>query len=184
MMPAARAAIVLVAIAALALPARAAREARLVDQSGRAFTLAQLHGTPLVVTFVSAHCKDVCPLIDAQIGAAVQSARARNLHVRFLTVTLDPERDSLADMRKLARLFSADSRYWVIASGPIPDVHAVMRAFRVTSERGGDGYADVHTTFVYLVDKHGLVRTSMLASNELSNQIVAAVRGQWRVLTQ
>lgn len=178
------AAIVLLAIAALAPPANAAREARLVDQTGRVFSLTELRGTPLVVTFVSAHCKDVCPLIDAQIGAAVGSARARNLHVRFLSITLDPERDSMADMRKLAHTFSADPRYWIVAGGAMPDVHAVMRAFRVTADRGADGYADVHTTFVYLVDKHGLVRTSMLASTDLSHQIVSTVEQQWKVLAR
>lgn len=177
------AAIVLAAIAALALPADA-REARLVDQSGRAFSLTQLRGTPLVVTFVSAHCKDVCPLIDAQIGQAVTNARARDLRVRFVTITLDPERDSLADMKKLARTFGADPRYWLVAGGSIDDVHAIMRAFRVTADRGADGYADVHTTFVYLVDKHGVVRTSMLASDDLSNQIVSTVKQQWKVLAQ
>jgi len=178
------AAIVLLAIATLALPASATREARLIDQTGRAFSLTQLRGTPLVVTFISAHCKDVCPLIDAQIGQAVTDARARDLRVRFVTITLDPERDSVADMKKLARTFGADPRYWLVAGGAVPDVHAIMQAFRVTANRGGDGYADVHTTFVYLVDKHGLVRTTMLASNDLSNQIVSTVKRQWKVLAQ
>ena len=176
------AAIVLLAVAALAPPAGAAREARLVDQTGRSFSLTDLRGTPLVVTFVSAHCKDVCPLIDAQIGQAVADARARNLRVRFATITLDPERDSLADMQKLARTFRADPRYWLIAGGAVPDVYAIMQAFRVTANRGGDGYADVHTTFVYLVDKHGVVRTSMLASNDLAAQIISTVKQQWKVL--
>lgn len=183
-MRAPKAAIALVAIAALALPARAAREARLVDQNGHAFTLAQLQGTPLIVTFVSAHCKDVCPLIDAQIAAAVESAHARNLHVRFLTITLDPERDTAVDMRKLATTFNADARYWLVAGGALDDVHAVMRAFRVTAERGGDGYADVHTTIVYLVDRHGLIRDTMLASNDLSHQIGMEVHRQWKVLEE
>lgn len=183
-MRSATAAIVLLAIAALAAPANAAREARLVDQTGHAFTLAQLRGTPLVVTFISAHCKDVCPLIDGQIGAAVGSARASNLRVRFLTITLDPERDTARDMRKLATTFAADPRSWLVAGGAVPDVRAVMRAFRVTANRGGDGYADVHTTFVYLVDKRGVVRSTMLASNDLSTQIVAAVKQQWKVLAR
>ena len=178
------AAIVLVAIAALAPPASAAREARLVDQTGRTFSLTQLRGTPLVVTFVSAHCKDVCPLIDAQIGQAVADARARDLRVRFVTITLDPERDSMADIKKLARTFGADPRYWLVAGGAIPDVHAVMQAFRVTADRGGDGYADVHTTFVYLVDKRGVVRNAMLASNDLSDQILTTVKQQWKVLAR
>jgi len=172
------------AIAALALPASAAREARLVDQTGHAFSLAQLHGTPLVVTFVSAHCKDVCPLVNAQLATAVAGARAKDLHVRFVTITLDPERDSVADMKRLATMFSADPHRWLVAGGAIPDVHAIMSAFRVTATRGEDGYADVHSTMVYLVDKRGVVRDTMLASNDLSTQVVDRIARDWRVLAR
>ena len=89
-----------------------------------------------IVTFVSAHCTDACPLINAQFarrGAANRSALIST--ARLLTITLDPEHDSPQTMRELAQRFDANPRYWLLAGGSIRDVHAVMRAFGVISEK-------------------------------------------------
>src|SRR5579883_2912328 len=78
---------------------------KLVDQTGHAFTFASLRGTPVALTFVSAHCSDACPLIDAQYAAAASALERERIGLRLLTITLDPERDSLRDMRRLAATF-------------------------------------------------------------------------------
>ena len=180
----ASAAIVLTAIFALATPAGAAQQLRLIDQNGRAFSFASLHGKPLIVTFVAAHCTDACPLVNAQFQQADQLFVARRMDVRLLTITLDPENDPPAVMRDLARRFSADPRRWIVASGSVRDVHAVMDAFGVQAQRGRGGYADVHTTFVYVFDKRGTLRKTMLASTMLGAQLADELRTQWRLLEQ
>ncbi len=175
----------LIALLLTAAPALAfARTPHLIDQTGRSFTLAALRGEPLIVTFVAAHCTDACPLVNAQMGEAVRQARAQRWPVHFLTITLDPEHDSAADMRKIATEFQADPRTWIVASGASSDVHAVMRDFDVLAQRGKNGFADVHTTFVYLLDTHGRVRSALLASNHLDQQILNAVRTDWSTLSQ
>lgn len=168
-------AIAILAVIALALPARAARLPHLIDQNGRAFTFASLRGTPLVVTFIAAHCTDACPLINAQFAQASQHLTRAHARVHLLTITLDPEHDSVRDMQQIARRFDADSRMWTLAAGRRADVHAVMSAFGVVAQRGRNGYADVHTTFIYFIDATGKLRKTMLASTALSDQIVANV---------
>ncbi len=180
----ASASILLAAILALALPARAAQPLQLIDQTGRAFTFASLRGTPLIVTFVAAHCTDACPLINAQFEQADQLFTQRHLAVRLLTVTLDPEHDPPAVMRELAHKFNANPQRWLVASGSVKNVHAVMNAFGVQAEHGRNGYADVHTTFVYIFDKRGHLRKTMLASTILGAQLADEVGAQWRVLAQ
>ncbi len=180
----ASAAILLAAIVALALPARTNTQVRLIDQTGQAFTLTSLRGEPLVVTFVSAHCTDACPLVNAQFAQADQLFVRRHLHVRLLTITLDPEHDPPAVMRDLARRFDADPRRWLVASGNIRDVHAVMSLFGVQTERGSDGYADVHTTFVYVFDQRGILRKTVLASTMLGAQLADELHSQSRRLGQ
>jgi protein SCO1 len=180
-----RASATVAAIAAIALvrPTASASEPKLIDQSGQYFTLAQLRGRPLVVTFVAAHCTDVCPLVNAQTAQAVALARQSGLNVRFVTITLDPEHDSPATMRELARRFDARTAQWIMASGRLDDVHTVMREFDVVAMQGQSGYADVHTTFVYLVGADGRVRRALLASNDLANQEISALRSDWTLLT-
>jgi cytochrome oxidase Cu insertion factor (SCO1/SenC/PrrC family) len=89
---------------------------------------------------------------------------------------LDPEHDPPAVMRDLARRFDADSRAWIFASGSIADVHRVMNAFGVVAQMGPHGYAETHSTFVYLVDARGRVRERLLASTVLASDIVERER--------
>jgi len=175
---------IFLAIFALAAPGRAAQPLRLVDQTGHTFTFTSLHGKPLIVTFVAAHCTDACPLINAQFQQADQLFAARHMDVRLLTITLDPQHDPPSVMRGLAHRFSADPRRWLVAGGSVRDVHAVMNAFGVQAQQGRDGYADVHTTFVYIFDKHGRLYRTMLASTMLGAQLADEVRTQWQVLEQ
>jgi protein SCO1 len=143
----------------------------LVDQRGHAFTLAELRGRPLAVTFVSAHCHDVCPLIESQIALAARYERSVRGRLRLLTITLDPERDSHADLVHMARAFDADPAYWLIAGGSVSDVHRVMREFGVVTARGADGYADAHTTFVTIVGSDGRIDGALLPSTHLWQQL-------------
>ena len=155
---------------------------RLIDQDGRNFTLASLRGTPLVVTFIAAHCKDVCPLVNVQTASAVARAQAEHLSIRFVTISLDPDHDSPRDMRILAHVFNADAKRWILATGTPRDVHAIMHRFHVIAEKGADGYADVHTTFVYFVDVDGHIRSTMLASTNMQDQELNAIRSNWEQL--
>ena len=183
----ASAAFVLAAIAPLALPAARAATPhvpQLRDQTGRAFTLTSLRGEPLLITFVSAHCTDACPLINAQFQQIEKQIAHAHLRVRLLTVTLDPEHDSPSTMRRLARSFDADPTRWLMASGNARDVHAVMHAFNVVARRDRRGYADVHSTFVYLLDRHGVLRVTMLASSIMTAEVLETVTHKWRVLTR
>lgn len=158
----AAAAVLLIAVAAARGQQQPARTIALTDQLGRRFTLADLRGRPLLVTFVSAHCDGVCPLVEAQIAAAAQRQREEHGNLRFLTVTLDPERDTHADLVRIANTFHADPAYWLIAGGDAASVHRLMADFGVEVARGRDGYADAHTTFITVLGSDGRVAGTML----------------------
>lgn len=148
---------------------------QLIDQNGHAFTLESLRGRPVAITFVSAHCRDACPLIDAQFAQAAQRLALRRIDATLVTITLDPEHDSLADMRKIARAFAADSHHWLVAGGAVADVRSAMNRFGVIAETGKDGYREAHTTFVYVLDADGRFVKTMLASTNLAGDVVDAV---------
>jgi protein SCO1/2 len=174
----------LLAIVALALPAPANTQPQLIDQTGRRFTFASLRGTPMVVTFVAAHCTEACPLINAQFAQAAQRFAAERAKVKLLTITLDPEHDPPKVMRDLAVRFSANPKQWLLASGSVRDVHRVMSAFGVVAQQGRDGYADMHTTFVYFIDKNGKLLKTELASTALGTQIVEDAHRAWPELAR
>jgi protein SCO1/2 len=153
---------------------------QLIDQSGHRFALSSLRGEPLVVTFVSAHCTDACPLMNAQFAQAAQVIKRDRLAARLLTITLDPQHDSPGTMRELAQRFEADSRQWLVAGGSLSDIHAIMRTFGVVSVIGKDGYRDQHTTMIYAINSNGDLAQTLLASTGTGDDIVDALRtGRW-----
>jgi protein SCO1/2 len=161
-----------------ARPAQTRSEPHLIDQRGHSFTLSSLRGEPLIVTFVSAHCTDACPLINAEFAAAARRIEREHLAARLLTITLDPEHDSPQTMRELARRFDADSRYWLLAGGSRADVHAVMRAFGVISIEGKRGSDDHHTTFIYAINPNGDLAQTLLASSAMQDEILDGLRAR------
>ncbi|HKU82284.1 MAG TPA: SCO family protein [Candidatus Tumulicola sp.] len=149
---------------------------RLVDQTGRSFTLASLRGRPAIVTFISAHCTDACPLVNAQFADASRQIARRKLDTQLVTITLDPANDPPSLMRALATRFDADPHYWLLAGGRPSDVDQILRAFGVVAQLGKNGYREAHSTFVYELDSSGRLRKTMLASTDLAGDIVQAAR--------
>jgi protein SCO1 len=148
----------------------------LLDQRSTPFSLAEFRGHTVAVTFVSAQCTDACPLIDAQIAQAALEARRRGSPMRFVTLTLDPQRDGVAQMRALARTFGADPRYWRLATGSVANVNSLMRAFGVQTQNDAHGYPQAHTTFVYILDARGRLVRTLMPSSHLSETLLEVAR--------
>ncbi len=151
------------------------------DQRGRAFSLTSI-GAPVVLTFVSAHCVDACPLINAQFARMQQTLRRSRIPVRLLTLSLDPEHDRAKDMRQIATTFAADRRFWIVGTAPASILYGLMHRFGVTAQRGSREYDDIHTTFVYLLDKRGRFVKTMLAGTNLSADVFAELQRDWNKL--
>jgi len=167
----------LIAAALQSAPAIAVPAApQLIDQTGRTFTLESLRGRPLIVTFISAHCTDACPLVNAQFSDAATQIAHQRLSTRLLTITLDPAHDPPSLMRSLATRFGANPRYWLLASGHRDDVDAILSAYGVIARPGKSGYREAHTTFVYVFDSNGRLEKTMLASTNLTDDILDEAR--------
>lgn len=167
---------ILAGIAAAAAPPAVAAEPRLVDQYGHAFTLSSLRGRPLIVTFVAARCTEACPLINGKFAQTQQLFAHDHTDAMLLTITMEPEHDTVKVMNGLAQRFGAKRDRWILATGAPRDVHALLRVFGV---RTGDD----HTTFVYVFDRNGVFRDRIFASSALERQLTGelhAIAGRER----
>lgn len=114
-----------------------------------------------LVFFGYTHCPDVCPTTLAdwkQVRATLGADAAR---VRFVFVTVDPERDSAAVVRRYVAQF--DSTFIGLA-GPRAQVDRVQAAWGVGSYREGEGaaggYTVAHPARFFAVDAAGRLRAS------------------------
>ena len=115
-------------------------------------------GRAALVFFGYTHCPDVCPttLHDwVRVGRALGDDAAR---VRFVFVTVDPERDTPA---LVAGYVGAVDRAFLGLAGTRADVDAVQRAWGVASFRDGgndSSYTVAHPAQVFAIDPAGRLR--------------------------
>jgi len=112
----------------------------LVDQYGRATSLASLKGRPVLIDFFYATCPNVCPMMTAKF-ASIANLLGSELgsKVTIVSITLDPENDHPGDLLKYARTHEADHAGWVFLTGKPEQIDAVLKIFHLKRERDKSG---------------------------------------------
>jgi cytochrome oxidase Cu insertion factor (SCO1/SenC/PrrC family) len=152
------------------------RDGLLIDQQGRRFTLADLHGQPVLVTFVATRCTDDCPIVDAVFERLTQRLRREHLRATLVTITLDPQHDTPVIMARVAHELRADPQRWRLASGEPAVVYHLMRAFGVVARPNARGVPDVHSTLVYVLDADVRLADRLLLSSDVGDEALQAAR--------
>jgi cytochrome oxidase Cu insertion factor (SCO1/SenC/PrrC family) len=131
----------------------------LVDQTGRAFTLADLRGNVIVVSFLYTSCGDAraCPLVAAKLGR-MQRAIGR-APIRLVALSLDPVHDTPAALRAYGAAYNADPSRWRLATGPPPAVEELVARFGITSLAMRERRGFVHDEAAIVIDRAGRIVT-------------------------
>ena len=137
----------------------AAPDFSLVDQGGDTISLSRFRGTPVVVTFVFAHCQTMCPLLVQHIKQAAPGGPPSAV----LLITLDPWRDTPSGLAGMARRWEVPSNFHVLSSANVADVLRVASAYQVPFERDEKTGDITHPGLVFLVD--GLGRLAYTFNN-------------------
>src|SRR5262245_52052060 len=90
-----------------------APELSLTTQDGQRLSLTELRGKVVAVTFIYASCTDTCPLLTAKM-AGLQAALGADFgpKIFFLSITVDPERDTPAVLQRYAQAHGANFAGW------------------------------------------------------------------------
>jgi len=151
-----------------------------LDQRGQRFSLRDLRGGPVVMSFVYTRCRDAreCPLITARFAALQQKFAGTPAHL--LEVTLDPAYDTPAVLSRYAAGFGADPSRWRLATGDPEQVLDFAAQFDVTAfpdERIGL----IHPERVVVLDRYGAIRELIDEGAWTPNEIYATVRNDERL---
>ena len=142
---------------ALAAAGDPAPDFALIDQDARPISLASLRGKAVLLDFVYTTCPGPCPILTGlhqkvRDGLSA-SDRAR---VQLVSISLDPEHDTPAELRAYASARRIDTQGWSFATGPSADVDAVVRAYGVGKVRAPSGEIE-HTVATFLIDRDGKI---------------------------
>ena len=131
----------------------------LVDQDNASRPLSSLRGHRVALTFIYTRCPmpDFCPLMDKhfqQVQDAIRNTPQLS-DVRLVSVTLDPEFDTPAVLKKHAQALKADPAIWHLLTGQREALASVAKSFGVTTEAGPPGSLVVHNLRTAVIDPDG-----------------------------
>jgi protein SCO1/2 len=162
-----------------------APEFTLTNQNGQRVSLSALRGKVMAITFIYTTCTDTCPLLTAKM-ASLQGRLGPEFgpRVQFLSITVDPARDTPAVLKRYAEGHGAQGAGWTFLTGTPSEIRAVAKQYGVYYRKPPRGDVD-HTFLTSLVDQDGILRVQYLGvrfdPNELLRDLQALVReGQRR----
>jgi protein SCO1 len=140
----------------------AAPDFALTSQDGEQVTLGSLRGKVVAVAFIYTWCPDICPMLTDKM-ARVQDALGDDFgsEIAFVSITIDPERDTPQALKEYAASFDADLAGWSFLTGSAAAVRDVARRYGLAVADGPDGQVD-HTLLTTLVDRQGTMRVQYL----------------------
>lgn len=158
-------------------PGSAVPDVRLVEASGRTLQLSSLRGFVLALTFIYTRCPlpQFCPLMDRQFAAVLQrvrgDARLRG-SVRMLSISFDPEYDTLDVLDAHARRVGADGTLWRFATADRPTIDVFAPRFGMVVMRE-DGGGITHNLRTAIIDRQGRLVKIYDGSDWTADQLVA-----------
>lgn len=182
-------------------PPMPAPDFTLHDQFDQPVRLSSFRGKVVVLTFLYTNCPDACPLITEKLHQAYGLLGSDTSRVQFLAVTVDPERDTVQQVRT----YSAEKdmlNKWHFLVGPMDQVKPVWDAYgagaaredliddqaKATAVAAGlvtptpvpeNGYVVDHSAPIFVIDPTGQAR-AILDINFAPQDLVQDVRALLR----
>lgn len=147
-----------------------------VNQMGKSLSLDSLHGKIVVIDFFFSHCPSICPAL-ARSMKKLQDAYEK-IHndstVRFVSISVDPEHDSVPQLRKFADRYDVNHDTWWFVRA---DKEA-MKDFAMNEVKAGFADTNVDTAFIhtenfFLLDTNRIVRGYYNGLDTLKQQQLA-----------
>jgi len=130
----------------------------LTNQDGEKVTLGDFKGKAVFMFFGYTHCPDICPVTLANLNGAVNELGNDKDKVQVIFVTVDPERDSQAELKKYVTYFNKDFIGLTGTPDEIKNMTDSYHVFYLKEEAGSDsGYLMGHTSSVYLINPEGRI---------------------------
>lgn len=132
--------------------------ASLVDDKGQPVSLDSMKGSVTVYDFIFTNCSGTCPIMSVSMRELTKKV-PKDAPVKFVSISVDPARDTPEALRKYAERFRTDSR-WIFLTGDRDSiVDLSVKGFKLAA---GDpvpgGEPLLHSSKFAVADKEGVIR--------------------------
>lgn len=140
------------------------------NQNGETITNKDLLGKEWVASFIFTKCAGPCNDLTARV-MKLQNA-TKETDVKFVSFTVDPERDTPEQLANYAEIFGANPERWHFLTGDQMKIYRlILDSFKVAvkEEEGVDkrlGYEFAHSTRLMHVNKNGIIIGTYKGEND------------------
>jgi len=130
------------------------------DPEGRPVSLTDFAGRIVLLAFIYTSCPSACPLVTQRMAVLQRRLTAAGLFpssVNFVSVTVDPDRDTTETLARYAKGVGADPRGWKFLREGSDALRLVLAAWDEWTKPLPTGEID-HPARLYLIDGAGRVR--------------------------
>lgn len=131
-------------------------EFSLKNQFGEAVSYKDFKGKLMLVYFGFSYCPDVCPTDLAKMTAAIHSLGDKSEQVSPIFITVDPERDTVEQLKTYAANFHPRLQ---ALTGDKAQIDRVVKAYKVyaskTENKELTEYQMNHSAYMYLMNENG-----------------------------
>ncbi|MDF3019815.1 MAG: hypothetical protein K0Q92_1118 [Steroidobacteraceae bacterium] len=142
-------------------PVMAAPQISLQGTDGQPIDLARYKGKVVLLAFGFSNCGEVCPITLATLAGARKKLGTEAAYVQVVYVTVDPERDTAAQMKKYLASFDPT---FIGGVGTRAEIDAAQKKYGISSSKNSnpDGsYTIGHSSSIYMIDRAGGLRAVM-----------------------
>jgi protein SCO1 len=149
--------------------------AQLVDETGKAVSLDSMKGSVTVYDFIFTACSGTCPIMTNNMRALTAKVE-KDEPVRFVSITVDPARDTPAVLAEYAKRVRNDPRWTFLTGERATIVDLSVKGFKLAAGDPGPGAeAVLHSSRFAVADKDGVIRGYYDATDGTVPETVADV---------
>lgn len=143
----------------------------LVNHKGQVSRLSDFQNNYVFLYFGYLRCYSICTKSFFILYRISQEIERQD--VKYVIVSIDPERDSLEDMKNFMKQYGKN--FFVLKPGN-KNVSRIAKEYGIVSQRIEESnlskYEMDHTNYIFLIDKKGFIRFMYLNKNDDFQQII------------
>lgn len=130
-----------------------------INQLGAKVDLDSLHGRIIVMDFFFTRCPSICPGLAKSMKRLQDSFKKNDSVVQFISVSIDPEHDSVHNLRKFADRYNINHDTWWLVTGNKKEIYDfAIQEIRANVADPGIDTAFIHSEYFFLLDSNRVVR--------------------------
>ena len=117
-----------------------------------------MKGSVTVYDFIFTSCGGICPIMSRNMAELTQKV-PKDAPVKFVSISVDPQRDTPEALREYARRYRRDDRWMFLTGDRATIVRLSVEGFKLAAgdpQPGGE--ALLHSSKFAVADKAGIIR--------------------------